>query len=85
MGKWPSSDRTSGGGSSSPSSLDGTRSGTGSESALSGPSRQPKGRKKDATVPEIAARGRFCSLTNSSVRAHEGASQGQKKFHANTE
>eukprot|EP00969_Alexandrium_andersonii_P028093 1226323-Alexandrium_andersonii.AAC.1 len=54
-------------------------------SALSGPGRHPKGRKKGATSGEIAKRGRFCSFPHSSVRAHAGASQGQQKVHMNTE
>eukprot|EP00969_Alexandrium_andersonii_P236634 10446564-Alexandrium_andersonii.AAC.1 len=51
MGKRPSSARASGGRSSIPSSLDGTRSGVGSASALSGRSRQPKGGKRPPPPP----------------------------------
>eukprot|EP00969_Alexandrium_andersonii_P269441 11908940-Alexandrium_andersonii.AAC.1 len=54
-------------------------------SAQSGRSRQPKGRKKDVNCEETGARGGVGSIPYSNDKAHLRASQGQKKFHANTE
>eukprot|EP00969_Alexandrium_andersonii_P102443 4521388-Alexandrium_andersonii.AAC.1 len=85
MGLCPSTVKTSGGRSPLPGSRDGTRSGTGSMSALSGLARHPKGRKKGTAPEEIATRGAFCPLPYSRDKAYRGASQGQKKFQMNTE